>query len=457
MIEKYFAEQVNNPFDKRLEEMDQKVIVLDDDPTGTQTVKDLIVITSFDEESIKDGFLSDNNMFYILTNSRALNEEKTIELHQQLITVIDKVSKQLNKDYLIISRGDSTLRGHSYLEPETLNRYSNVKFDGLFYAPAFFDGNRYTFEGVHYIKEDGHFIPAVETEFANDTTFGYHSLTMQQYVEEKSEGKVKKEQVMLSDLHLIRSGDKEKMFTLLDQVNNFQPVIIDALNEQDMNIFTAVVLEYIKKTHKKFLFRTAADFVKSICETPGEIIDPKQYDFNDNGGLIVVGSHVQKTTQQLSELLKTDIKKIEFDVQQVKKEATLKDYVESLRQDAEELVKSGQDVVIYTTRDVIRTDDKYENLRLSKLISESLVTIVSNLAVQPRFIIAKGGITSSDVATIGLGIKKARVLGQIEKGIPVWLTGDEAKYKGIPYIVFPGNVGNVETLREVYEKLKKHN
>ncbi|TDM32145.1 hypothetical protein ETI03_00185 [Macrococcoides canis] len=89
------------------------------------------------------------------------------------------------------------------------------------------------------------------------------------------------------------------------------------------------------------------------------------------------------------------------------------------------------------------------------MISESLVDIVSNLTIQPRFIIAKGGITSSDVATIGLKIKKALVIGQIDKGIPVWLTGKEAKYSGIPYIVFPGNVGEVTTLKEVYEKFKK--
>lgn len=455
MIAHYFEEETANPFDKHLESLEQKIIVLDDDPTGTQTVKDLYVITSFDEASIKEGFLSDNNMFYILTNSRALNEEKTIELHQHLIKTIDRVSNELNKDYMIISRGDSTLRGHSYLEPEVLNKSSAVKFDGLFYAPAFFDGGRYTFEGIHYIKEGNQFVPAADTEFANDTTFGYHALTMQEYIEEKSEGKVKKEDVLLFDLHLIRSGDKDKMFAMLDEVKDFKPVVVDALNEEDMNAFTAVLLQYIKQTKKKFLFRTAADFVKSMCLTPGSIIDPTAYDFNDNGGLIVVGSHVKKTTAQLTELLKTDVNKIEFNVQEVKDETMLKNYVETLRLQAEEWVRGGKDVVIFTTRDVIRTHDKYENLRLSKLISESLVTIVSNLAVQPRFIIAKGGITSSDVATIGLGIKKALVLGQIAKGIPVWLTGEEAKYKGIPYIVFPGNVGDVDTLRKVYEKLKK--
>jgi len=278
---------------------------------------------------------------------------------------------------------------------------------------------------------------------------------MQEYIEEKSKGVVKEEDVLLIDIDLIRNCDKKAMFKVLDQVVNFKTVSVDALCEEDMNIFTALLLEYVQRTNKKFLFRTAADFVKSICTTPGSIIDPSNYDFNNNGGLIVVGSHVKKTTEQLEVLLESNIENIEFDVKEVKNESTLKEYVAQLKEKVEIYVSKGRDVVVYTTRDVIRTDDKYENLRLSKLISESLVDIVSNLTIQPRFIIAKGGITSSDVATIGLGIKKALVLGQIEKGIPIWLTGDEAKYTGIPYIVFPGNVGEVSTLNEVYEKLKK--
>ncbi len=455
MLQKYFDETPKCEFERNLEELNQKVIVLDDDPTGTQTVKDLYVITSFDEASIREGFESENNMFYILTNSRALNESDTKELHQHLIQTIDRVSKELNKDYIIISRGDSTLRGHSYLEPKVLNDASAEKFDGLFYIPAFFDGNRFTFKGVHYIKEGKRFTPVSETEFANDTTFGYSARTMQEYIEEKSKGVVKEEDVLLIDIDLIRNCDKKAMFKVLDQVVNFKTVSVDALCEEDMNIFTALLLEYVQRTNKKFLFRTAADFVKSICTTPGSIIDPSNYDFNNNGGLIVVGSHVKKTTEQLEVLLESNIENIEFDVKEVKNESTLKEYVAQLKEKVEIYVSKGRDVVVYTTRDVIRTDDKYENLRLSKLISESLVDIVSNLTIQPRFIIAKGGITSSDVATIGLGIKKALVLGQIEKGIPIWLTGDEAKYTGIPYIVFPGNVGEVSTLNEVYEKLKK--
>ncbi|PTI56610.1 four-carbon acid sugar kinase family protein, partial [Staphylococcus succinus] len=126
--------------------------VLDDDPTGTQTVKDLPVYTEWSETLIEDGFNQQNHMFYILTNSRALNEQETMRLHQEISHNIERVSQRLNHPYIIISRGDSTLRGHFYIEPKVLSDASDGGFDGVFYLPEFFEGNRYTYNGVHYLK-----------------------------------------------------------------------------------------------------------------------------------------------------------------------------------------------------------------------------------------------------------------------------------------------------------------
>src|SRR5699024_10161659 len=167
------------------ENFNYKVIVLDDVPTGTQTVKNLNVYTSWEEEYVRDGFRSDNNMFYIMTNSRAFSEAKTVEVHKEITQIIDKVSKELEQSYLIISRGDSTLRGHSYLEPKVLNEESQDGFDAVFYIPSFFEGGRYTHEGIHYLIEGDAFIPVSESEFANDSTFGFKSTTMADYIAEK--------------------------------------------------------------------------------------------------------------------------------------------------------------------------------------------------------------------------------------------------------------------------------
>ncbi|PNZ39273.1 four-carbon acid sugar kinase family protein [Mammaliicoccus vitulinus] len=444
-------QHVNDTFNKELESLDYKIVVLDDDPTGTQTVKDLPVYTDWTESLLTDAFEQPNNMFYILTNSRALNALETTQLHQELSKNIENVSQKLNKPYLIISRGDSTLRGHFYLEPNVLNETATKPFNAVFYLPEFFEGDRYTYKGIHYLKEDNQYIPVSESEFANDTTFGFDSTSMADFIEEKSQGEIKSENVFHITLDQIRNREKEQILNTFGDLNNFDAVVVDALNDEDMDYFTACLVEYLKYHNKKFIFRTAASFVKSICETPGEIINLQNYKKNNNGGIIIVGSHVKKSSSQLNHLLENaNINAIEFDVKAVT-QSNFQDYIDKLTTEVENIITKGKDVVIYTSRDVIKTGDLTNNLSISTNISNGLVSIIKRLSIQPNFIIAKGGITSSDVATKGLNIKKAKVIGQITKGVPVWLTGNEAKYHHMPYVIFPGNVGEVDTLTKVYK------
>jgi len=440
------------------ENFNYKVIVLDDDPTGTQTVKDLNVYTSWEEEYVRDGFRSDNNMFYIMTNSRAFSEEETVRVHREITAVIDKVSKDLNQQYMIISRGDSTLRGHSYLEPKVLDEESEGGFDAVFYIPSFFEGGRYTHEGIHYLVEGDAFIPVSESEFANDSTFRFKSTTMADYIAEKSGGEVDSSDVKHIDLDMLRGCDDAQLLEFFDSLSGFDKVVVDSVHDNDLAFFTSVLMDYLNREDKKFIFRTAASFVKSICATPGEILQADQMVQKEDGrgGIVVVGSHVEKTTQQLNYLMEhDDIETFEFDVEEVKDSEGLAPYVDKMKHQIEDAIGSGRNAVVYTSRNLVKTEDREESLKISKRISESLVEIVSTLEIKPKFIIAKGGITSSDVATIGLGIKKACVLGQAEKGIPVWKTSDEAKYPNMPYIVFPGNVGTQETLHAVYSKLNR--
>lgn len=444
-------QRVNDTFSKELESLDYKIVVLDDDPTGTQTVKDLPVYTDWTESLLTDAFEQPNNMFYILTNSRALNALETTQLHQELSKNIENVSQKLNKPYLIISRGDSTLRGHFYLEPNVLNETATKPFNAVFYLPEFFEGDRYTYKGIHYLKEDNQYIPVSESEFANDTTFGFDSTSMADFIEEKSQSEIKSENVFHITLDQIRNREKEQILNTFGDLNNFDAVVVDALNDEDMDYFTACLVEYLKYHNKKFIFRTAASFVKSICETPGEIINLQNYKKNNNGGIIIVGSHVKKSSSQLNHLLENaNINAIEFDVKAVT-QSNFQDYIDKLTTEVENIITKGKDVVIYTSRDVIKTGDLTNNLSISTNISNGLVSIIKRLSIQPNFIIAKGGITSSDVATKGLNIKKAKVIGQITKGVPVWLTGKEAKYHHMPYVIFPGNVGEVDTLTKVYK------
>ena len=46
-------------------------------------------------------------------------------------------------------------------------------------------------------------------------------------------------------------------------------------------------------------------------------------------------------------------------------------------------------------------------------------------------------------------------MGQIQPGIPVWKLGPESRFPGLPYIIFPGNVGSDDTLKKVVKILRK--
>ena len=213
-----------------------------------------------------------------------------------------------------------------------------------------------------------------------------------------------------------------------------------------MEIFTLALL----KSDKNFIFRTAAAFPKIIGGvsdknflTRADLVD----ETNRNGGLIIIGSHVNKTTAQLAELRKiSSVAFIEFDVKNL-------GGVEEIIRRAEENISRGQTTAIYTSREVSDLGSEEKNLAASVKISNALTRIVNRIKIRPKFLIAKGGITSSDVGTKGLGVKKALVLGQVAAGIPVWQIGAESKFPGMSYIIFPGNVGNVDTLKKIIEQL----
>ena len=108
----------------------------------------------------------------------------------------------------------------------------------------------------------------------------------------------------------------------------------------------------------------------------------------------------------------------------------------------------GTDVALFTSREVRTGADDQATLAIGQTVSAALCAAVAALTAQPRYLIAKGGITSSDVATKGLGVRRAMVLGQLLPGVPLWELGAESRFPGMRYLVFPGNVGSADALAE---------
>lgn len=441
-----------------------KIVVLDDDPTGIQTIHDLAVYTDWSRESILDGFLSSSKLFFILTNSRSFTEEQTAAAHREIASVLNEVSEETGIGFILISRSDSTLRGHFPLETQTLRdqieKETGRKIDGEILCPFFKEGGRYTINNIHYVRYGDELVPANETEFAKDKTFGYTAATLPEYVEEKTQGKFRKEDVVCISLEDIRSMDTEHITEQLLSVTDFNKVIVNAVDYPDIKVFCTALYRAMN-AGKTFLLRTGAAVTKIICGNPDQPLltrDQMVSEETDNGGIIVVGSHTAKTTAQVERLRTLDgIEFVELDATLVRDEEAFEQEVQRCLSLEEEYIRAGKTVCCYTTRNLITADtgNKEDDLLLSVKISGAVQSLVGRLSVTPAFVIAKGGITSSDVGTKALAVRKAYVLGQIQPGVPVWRTGSESRFPGTPYVIFPGNVGDDETLKAAAEVLMR--
>lgn len=453
---------VDRLYREAIDSSKHKIIVLDDDPTGVQTVHSVPVYTDWSAGSITAGFKENSRVVYILTNSRSLTAEKTEKVHKEIAERIIEASNRLGQEFVLISRSDSTLRGHYPLETHALRsvleQSSGNNIDGEVICPFFKEGGRFTANNIHYVQNGDNLIPAGETEFAGDKTFGYTSSHLGEWIEEKSKGMYRADDVQYISLDSIRQADIDGITKQLLQASGFSKIVVNALDYFDLKVFTIALLDAMEMG-KSFLFRTAASFVRiigGIDEKPlltrADLIREDQ----KNGGLIIVGSHVKKTTEQL-EALKTrsDIEFIEFNQHLAVDPPRLAAEVDRIVRLCDKSLAAGKTVAVYTRRERLdlNTGNPEDELAIAVRISEAIAGIVKSLSVRPAFLIAKGGITSCDVAVKGLGIRKAMVAGQIRPGIPVWAAGDESKYPGMPYVIFPGNVGTRETLAETVEIL----
>ncbi len=467
VVEKYLTndkDEVSSILQEKLKAFNKKIVVLDDDPTGVQTVSGINVYTDWSKESIKNGFDESHAMFFILTNSRSFSKEHTIKVHKEITERIVQVSKEVGKDFIIISRSDSTLRGYYPTETETIantiENLENKKVDGEILIPFFIEGGRYTIDDIHYVKENDFLVEAADTEFAKDKTFGYSNSNLCKYIEEKTNGDSKAEDVLSIGLDEIIKKDYQGISKKLQSINEFSKCIVNATSYRDLMVFSIALIDAMSNG-KNFVFRTGAGFTKvigAISDKPllekSELIE----NGNTNGGIIIVGSHMKKTTAQFESLKNIDgAEFIEFNSHLVLQEGEIEKEALWVSEKTNEAIKNKKFVVVFTKRERVdaNTGNKEDDLRMSTKISESLVSVISNLKDKPSFIIAKGGITSSDVGVVGLGVKKALVLGQVAAGVPVWLTGIESKFPNMPYIIFPGNVGTEDTLKNIVEMLIK--
>jgi uncharacterized protein YgbK (DUF1537 family) len=420
-------------------ESKKTIVVLDDDPTGTQTVFDVPVLTELNPDKVKDAIDEAPPILFLLTNSRSLTPEETTALHKNL----GETLKEFEDDIIVISRSDSTLRGHFPLETDTLREALDIPQAPTLFIPFFEAGGRLTVDDTHYVVGGNTATPAHLTSFANDNAFPFSHSYLPDYLAEKSAGPVDVQSLSLTDL---RSGD---ITTQLANLPDGSTCIVNATTLSDLNVLSLALL----KSERRFIISSAASFVQSLAGIPSRPpLEPWQLqdlEPNPNGGLIIVGSHVPKTTDQLNNLLKNapGLTAIKLSVPDILN-ATFN--LEKTIADVQSSLTSGENVVLFTSQKRVDGDD---SITISKTVSQTLVDVVRGINERPSFIVAKGGMTSSDIATGALGVKQAQVLGQVLPGVPVWTIGNETLHPGLAYVIFPGNVGSEDALTLAVKKL----
>lgn len=444
---------------------DRILVALDDDPTGTQSVRDLPVLTSWDDADLDWALAQGAPAVYVVTNTRSLAPDLAAARVREIAERTLAAARRAGKRVTLVARGDSTLRGHHPLETDTLAAVLSEAGEGpvdlTVLVPAFPAAGRVTLHGVHYCLSDGEAVAVGDSEFARDATFGFASSSLPDWVEEKTEGRIPAGDVVTVPVERLRQASVAEIERSLAELPAGTVVAPDAVSENDLRAIARAV-RAAERAGRRVVLRVGPPFPRAyIGQQPAEPLTADQLPVPtglpaNRGGLIVVGSHVDLTQRQLAALRasRSELPAFELDVAAVTSgESGRKAHLDGLVAGLTDALDGG-DAVLQTSRTLIRGADADDSLRIAREVSAAMSEVVNRVitALRPRFVIAKGGITSSDTASHGLQIRRARVIGSLFPGlVSVWLP-DGGPADGVPYIVFAGNVGNDNSLADAVRR-----
>lgn len=431
------------------------MVVLDDDPTGIQTVHGCLLITQWDEDSVREAFADSVPFFYILTNTRAMTRTDAARVTREAMEMVVKVNADYGYRLIIVSRSDSCLRGHFPLETdvmrEVLTEHGIPVIDKTPFCPAFIEAGRVTIDGIHFMRDGERLVPVSETEFARDNVFAYHTSVLADYIREKGADP--------ADYVIVNAQGYDELRAFAGSVisGGLSGETAENNRSAESNRSAACNTDAACNSSAAcVVIRSSSSLPKAIAGIADQPLLDKRNLKMDEGGemaaahrspVYIVGSHVKKTTEQLDCLLQEEgTCGLEVDVERIldDPEALMLETLTTLQQIVDERLTP----VVYTSRREVRLTDADQRQLLGQRVSDFLVDIVARLPFTPAYLVGKGGITSHDILTRGLGVRSARVLGQVVNSVPCVMTSR------FPYIIFPGNVGNAESLRDVYRKLR---
>lgn len=419
------------------------LVAVDDDPTGCQSVAGVPLLTAWDHDTLTAAARRRAPVTFILTNSRSMAEADAVRVNADVGAALASVADAEGVRLRLISRSDSTLRGHFPAEVDALTTGAGFNPDAIVLCPAFFEAGRFTADGIQWIHRNSELIAARDTEFANDTTFGYDELTLAEWAHARSADR----DVIEIDLETLARSDTDAVAATLAGVHG-HIVIVNATNYQHLATFDLAARQ-AERLGRRFLYRTGPSYVRVAAGTGA----PSLARFGGaagRAGLVVVGSHTDITNAQIAHATsRHQLANVELDAGAVldpqQAPEHIADVVHSIAQ-----LPASRSVLLRTSRTLITASGGRSPLEISRTIADALTATVRHVAAARElgFVIAKGGITSHELLSSAFEVRTAEVIGPALPGIIPVLEIDVGRRR-IPYVIFPGNVGDEHALTDV--------
>jgi len=485
-----------------------KIIVLDDDPTGSQTVHSCPLLLRWTPQALAAGLAHPSPLLFLLANSRGLAAPEAAERVRQIckaLTAALAAARQAGAidRWLLLSRGDSTLRGHFPLESELLQAELGP-FDATLLVPAFLPGGRTTVAGEHRL----HGQPVHTSAFAQDRQFGYSTSYLPAWVEQKSGGRWPAEQVQLIGLaeldaaaaelagqqltcQQLDAGLSEQKLALpgpaaggygllLRRLAGFADnvcVVVDGERPEQLSALAAAVRQLTAPTAaapwgrpRRLLAQCAASWIEALAALPPQplgrqgLVGLRRRDSAGAPlpGLVLVGSHVPLADSQLERLLaQPACAGIELDVALVAELLAtpepgpkLAALAAALAAQLQRLLVPGKTPVLFTSRGEFSCGDAAERWALGAALATLMGRLAGRLAPGLGYLISKGGITSHTLLADGLALDRVELQGQLLPGLSLVLTPAEAALAGLPVLTMPGNLGDADSLVQAWALLE---
>ena len=445
-----------------LKEESFRLAVIDDDPAGTQTVSDVTIMNKWNYNSVLEQFNVSNKVLFFNTNHRTLNQTDAHEIIKNTIELIEKISDLLSGNIDILYRFDSTLRGHFKVIVESHLKQTKAKLNGILFIPYFSEGKRYTIDNIQYVSEfDSNknqeiLIPVAESEFSKDHNFTYKSSDLINWVSEQLDNNDYIKKIKSISIDDIRKGGPDRIVSILDSLYKDQICIVNAITMSDIEVVAYAILK-IKKRNKNFLYITASSFIRALLGQRNKpLLNRKSLGLkSEKGALIIVGSYVEKTNQQLKRLLELpDVFSIKINIDTIILENKTLNLaaIDEIANLIDQNLNIKKDVVLYTNREYLKLNN-YDSREIGVKVLECLISIINKVQVKPNYIICKGSTTADYISKHNFNVNKAIVLGQVGPGVSVWELGSESRIPGMKFIVFAGNIGDNDLLVKIVENL----